>query len=120
MASIEHGQSNASRSDLIKKLEAFGWALFLIWMGIAFLANVGWPMGILGMGVIFVAMQLARKYFDLPVESFGMGIGIVFIGWGVWKMLDLQFGTGQLSGSLIPILCIVAGVVIAGSALRRH
>ena len=62
---------------------------------------------------------MARKSFGLPVERFGLGIGIVFVVWGLWELLSIPFGKGRISSSLLPILCVVLGTVLVGSALVR-
>lgn len=104
---------------LVKKLDAVGWGLFFIWMGIAFLADVGWGVGLLGVGVIALGAQVARRYFGLPVERFWLMIGIVFAVWGAWELLHIQFGKPPIPGRPLPILLIVVGIVLVASALLR-
>lgn len=99
---------------LAGKLDAIGWGLFFAWLGIAFLTNVGWGVGLLGVGVIGLSEQIARKYFGLSVEGFGLVTGIVFVVWGLWELLEIQFGDGFL-----PILLVVVGIGIILSALLR-
>ncbi|MFC1694280.1 hypothetical protein ACFL1R_12320 [Candidatus Latescibacterota bacterium] len=41
-----------NKAELARKLDAAGWGLFFIWIGIALLSNVGWGIGLLGMGII--------------------------------------------------------------------
>jgi hypothetical protein len=103
---------------LAKKLDAVGWGLFLIWLGIALLANVGWGAGLLGVGVIALGTQVARKSLGLPFERFGLVIGIVFIMWGIWELLQIQLGKTPIPG-LLPILFIVVGIALVVYALRR-
>ncbi len=93
-----------------QKLEGIAWGLFFIWIGIAFLLHLDWGVGLLGVGVLMVAKQLARKYMALPVEMFWIIVGVLFILCGIWGMLNVTV-------SLIPIVCIVAGVALAISAL---
>ncbi len=119
MADSGHAQLAENARIPVKKLEAVGWGLFFIWMGVAFLANVGWGVGLLGVGVIALGAQAARKYFGLPVEWFGLIIGIVFVVWGVWELLRIELGESSISGSLLPMLCVVVGIVIVVSALLR-
>ena len=53
---------NSTKShDISKKLEATGWGLFFIWIGIAFLANFDFGLGLLGVGIITLGGQAARK-----------------------------------------------------------
>jgi hypothetical protein len=98
------------RSELTRKLEAFGWGLFFTWMGIAFFAHVGWGAGLLGVGIITLGTQAARKYFGLKLEGFWIAVGFLFVVGGVWKLFNVQLG-------LLPILCVVAGVALFVSIL---
>ena len=120
MANREQGQIVSNSSALAKKLDAVGWGLFLIWIGIAVLAHVGWGVWLIGVGVIAVGTQVARKYVSLPVERVGLVIGIVFAAWGVWEMLGLELGRARMAGYLLPTLCIVLGVALVVSALLRR
>jgi hypothetical protein len=95
---------------LNKKLDAAGWGLFFIWIGIALFARVGWGMGLLGVGVITLGVQVARKYFSLKLEGFWVAVGFFFVLGGVWELLNVQLG-------LLPLLCIVAGVALLVSSL---
>ena len=119
MANSQDDQTMESTRDLVKKLDAVGWGLFFIWMGVAFLADVGWGVGLLGVGVVALGSQVARKFFGLPIERFGLAIGIVFVMWGVWELLNIQIGEAPIPGGLVPILFIVVGIVLVGSALLR-
>ena len=60
----------AERSNLTNKLDAVGWGLFFIWVGVAFLADVAIGVGLLGVGVITLGMQAVRQYFQLELERF--------------------------------------------------
>ncbi len=48
-----------------KKLDAIGWALFLIWIGVAFLMKVSFGVGLVGVGFITLAVQAARDGRDM-------------------------------------------------------
>lgn len=56
-------QKNVQRK-LRRKLDAIGWGLFFIWIGIAILANVGWGFGLIGVGVIILGGFAAREYLS--------------------------------------------------------
>jgi hypothetical protein len=81
----------AERRDLANKLDAVGWGLFFIWVGVAFLADVAIGVGLLGVGVITLGMQAVRKYFQLDFEE--------------WELFAVEL-------PLVPILLIVAGLVL--------
>ncbi len=114
MTLAETGHENTR--TLVNKLDAVGWGLFFIWIGIAFLADVGWGVGLLGVGMIAIGAQLARKYFGVRIEWFGLVIGIAFVVWGAWELLRIH---ASIPGGLAPTLCIVAGIIIVVSALLR-
>jgi hypothetical protein len=111
-ANVNNNQTleSVQRSELTRKLEAIGWALFFLWMGIALFAHIGWGAGLLGVGIITLGAQVARKYFALKLEGFWLAVGFFFVAGGIWKLFSIQLG-------LLPILCIVAGVVLLGSTL---
>ena len=54
----------AQRKKLDRKLDAAGWGLFFIWMGIAVLADVGWGVGLIGVGMIILGSLVAREYLS--------------------------------------------------------
>jgi hypothetical protein len=85
---------------------------------IAVLADVGWGIGLAGVGVIALATQGARKYFGLPVAWFGLVIGVVFAVWSLSELLNIDLGRTRMSGSLLPIVCIVVGLLLVVLALR--
>jgi hypothetical protein len=95
---------------IARKLEALGWGLFFIWIGIALLVNLGWGVGILGVGILTLGVQIARKYLALQFDTFWIVVGTLFVLAGIWELLSLRI-------SLIPIICIVAGAVLLLSAL---
>lgn len=118
-AESQHDRTGENRPALAKKVAGVAWGLFLVWMGVAFLANVGWGVGLLGVGVITLGAQVARKYFGLPVEQFWLVMGIAFVVSGVWKSLNVHLGQAPIPGSPVPILFIAVGVVVIVSALLR-
>ena len=102
--------AKSRKSDLEDKLDAAGWGLFFIWVGIAFLADVGWGIGLLGVGVITLAEQLIRVFFKLKPEAFWLLVGCGFALGGLWELFEVQV-------PLVPILLIACGVLILASAI---
>ena len=98
------------RRITLKKLDAIAWGLFFIWVGVVLLANFGWGTGLLGIGVLIFAGQGARKYLALGFETFWLLVGTLFLMGGVWELLSVRV-------SMIPIVCIAAGVLLLVSAL---
>lgn len=107
------------RRAAIRKLDAAGWGLFFIWIGIAFLADVGWGIGLLGIGIIMLGIQAGRNYFGLPVEGFGLVTGILFAVAGVWELLEINLGREPIPDGLMPILSIAVGIVLVVFAVLR-
>jgi len=99
-----------------RKLDAIGWALFFIWVGIAWIANVGFGVGLLGVAAIILGMQAIRRLSGINVEFFWIVVGIGFGIGGLWEYLDVQT-------PLAPIVLIIAGVALLVSVTwfgRNH
>lgn len=101
----------AERRDLAHKLDAAGWGLFFIWIGIAFLADFGIGMGLPGVGIIILGEQAARYYFNLKLLGFWVVAGVCFLVGGLWELFAVKL-------PLVPILLIVAGLAILVSIAR--
>lgn len=107
------------KRNLLQKIDAVGWGVFLIWTGAAFLTNMRWGVALIGIGVIVLGGQAARKFFRLRVEWFWLALGFVFAVWGILDSLQVQFGESLIPGGLLPVLFIVAGIALVASALLR-
>ncbi len=110
MEESKRDEAGQDTRALVKRLDAVGWGIFFVWIGIASVADVGWGAGLLGVGVITLGTQAARRYFGLPVERLWLVIGIVFAVWGAFEMFKIHLG-----GALL----IIVGIVIIVSALMR-
>jgi hypothetical protein len=93
------------------KIATTSWALFFIWVGVAFLFEFGAGIGLLGVGLIILGGQAARRHHGLKLEGFWVLIGALFIAVSIWELVETEL-------SLLPILLIVAGLVLLLSALR--
>lgn len=109
-----------TRRTLSGRIDAFGWGLFFIWIGIAFLADVSWPLGIAGAGVIALGSQAVRKYEGLPVDRFGVAMGLAMVSWGAWSHLQPRFGLLQVPGAFWPVLFIAVGAALVVRAVLRR
>lgn len=107
---VEEPETTDGR-ELDRVLDAVGWGLFFIWVGIAFLAEVPTGVGLLGVGVITLAMQAVRKYLQVKVQGFWVIVGAIFVLSGLWQLLQAKL-------SLVPIVLIVIGVAVVVSAFR--
>ncbi len=108
---VQLDEANAAAShSLAKKLDAVGWGLFFVWVGIAFLADLGLGVGLLGVGVITLGEQAVRAFSNLKLEGFWVVIGLLFLLGGIWELFEPEV-------ELIPVLLILVGLVWLASAL---
>lgn len=93
------------RHDRAGHYDAIGWALFFIWVGIAWLAGVGLGIGLVGVAVITLAMQAVRKMNGLRVEVFWIVVGLGFAMAGLWHLLGIDVPLG-------PFILIALGLAL--------
>jgi hypothetical protein len=91
--------------DRASKFDAAGWALFFIWVGISWLADVGWGLALLGVAVITLGMQALRRAFGVRLELFWVLVGLGFAIAGLWEWLDIQL-------PLAPFILIAIGLAL--------
>lgn len=107
-------QESTASEVLSQKLDALGWALFFIWVGIALLADIGWGWGLLGVATIILGEAVIRRLWDLNVGGFWILVGLMFLAGGLWELL-------QVPWPLAPILIIVCGLALAwGAVSGKH
>jgi hypothetical protein len=94
-----------SRHDQASKFDAAGWALFFIWVGVAWLADLGIGIGLLGVAAITLGMQGLRKAYGVAVEGFWILVGLGFAVAGLWHWIDIQ-------RPLAPFILIAMGVAL--------
>lgn len=99
--------------SIAEKLQALGWGLFFIWLGVLFVADLGAEVGLLGIGALVLAMQAARKAFKLEFEGFWLVLGGLFLAGGVWGLVNPAV-------PFVSFVLIVAGVAILASLVRRR
>jgi hypothetical protein len=105
-------QKTTGQTDLAHKLSAVGWALFFIWIGISFLANLGVGLGLLGVGIITLGIQLIRKAYKLKLEGFWVVIGLLFLLGGLGNLLEVTI-------PIVPIVLILAGITLLYSIIKK-
>jgi len=97
---------SAAGETLSQMLDAVGWALFFIWVGIAVLTDVGWGWGLLGVAAIVLGGAVVRRLWDLNIGAFWIVVGLMFLAGGLWELL-------QVPWPLAPLLLIGCGLAIA-------
>lgn len=104
-------ETRDATGEVERRLGAAGWGLFIIWIGIVFLAGIAAWVALVGVGVITLGTQVVRRSVGLAVEAFWLVVGALFVLAGAW----------ELSGTtvpLLPILLIVAGAGLLLSVFR--
>jgi hypothetical protein len=97
-------QGTTEKHNLATDMDAVGWGVFFIWIGIVLLLKIGTGVGLVGIGIILLGVQAARKYSGLKMERFWGVAGILFV---VGGLLELS-----IKLPLMSILFIVAGLMI--------
>lgn len=103
------------RDTTEKQLDAGTWGVFLLWIGAWLLAQLSWGVGLFGVGAIILGAQLVRRMLGLRFDGFWLVVGGLFVLAGAWRLAP--FG---ISISLVPALCILAGLGLLGWALSRR
>ena len=93
------------------RLDAIGWALFFVWVGIAWLLGAGIGVGLLGIAAIILGMQAVRRLLGVRVESFWVVIGLAITVFGLWDLFDVKT-------PLAPVILIVAGLALLFKVIR--
>jgi len=109
---LDKMRSFMERHDQASMVDTIGWALFFVWVGIAWLAELDFGVSLLGVAVITLGGQLARKLMGFKFEGFWVIVGLLFALGGIWELTDIEI-------SLVPILLIIVGLALVGSLCRQ-
>jgi len=93
------------RQDRASLFDAIGWALFFIWVGVAWLMEVGFGYGLLGVGILTLGMQGVRPLFGVKVEGFWVVLGAGLVIGGFWELWNINI-------PLAPIILIAVGIAL--------
>ena len=102
---LEKMRGFMEKEDKAGKLDAVSWALFFVWVGVAWIAELGLGVGLLGVGVITLGTQLVRKFMQLKVEGFWLFVGTMFALGGIWELANVEV-------ALVPLLLILGGLAL--------
>jgi hypothetical protein len=100
--------SEESKEALNRRLESLGWGLFLIAIGMLWLAPAGVvPEGtwLIAAGVILLGVNLVRYRNDITLSGTGVLLGLLAIIFGVASFVGLEL-------PFVAILLIVVGASI--------
>jgi hypothetical protein len=104
----------------IARIDATGWGLFFLWVGVALVASVGWGIAILGTGVISLGVQLARRVSRLPVDRWSVGFGACLSMVGLTQWLDVPLGKAPLPAWAVPAVFAALGIGVLVSTWGRR
>lgn len=93
------------RHERGSRYDAVGWALFFVWVGVAWLAGFSLGAGLLGVAVITLGMQGIRWINGIPIEGFWVLVGLGFALAGLWQWFDVQ-------KPLTPFVFIAVGIAV--------
>lgn len=93
---------SSPNKNIGRRLDAAGWGLFFIWVGVSLLLDLSWAVGLLGVAAIIFFKQTARRCYGRKPENFWLVVGALFLLGGIWELSQAQF-------DLAPILLIVVG-----------
>jgi hypothetical protein len=93
------------QEDRSSGFDMVGWALFFIWVGIAWLMGLGLGYGLLGVGILTLGMQGARYLKDLKIAGFWVVVGLAFLAGGFWELWSVSI-------PLVPVVLIAVGVAL--------
>ncbi len=96
-----------------KMLDGIAWGLFFLWAGVAWLIGIPWSAGLVVTGLIILGAQMARRSFNLDVETFWIAVGILFVLGGIWQSFDVGVG-------FVPVVFLLAGMALLLSAFRHR
>jgi hypothetical protein len=89
-----------------RRLDAVGWALFFIWVGVIMLVKaIPRGVGALGVGVIVLGIAAARAVLRESISMFWVAIGTLFLLAGVGELTAIDL-------PLLPVTLIVCGVLL--------
>jgi hypothetical protein len=111
--------SEADRAS-IARIDASGWGLFFLWVGVALVASVGWGIAILGTGVISLGVQFARRVSGLPVDRWSVGFGACLSVAGLTQWLEIPLGKAPLPAWAVPAVFAALGIAILVSTWGRR
>ena len=91
------------QQDRSSLLDAVGWAVFFIWLGVAWLLEVSLGWAIVGTGLLLLALQGMKAAFHTHVDAFWIVAAIAFVVGGFWELWEVAI-------PLAPFALIAIGI----------
>ena len=120
MSDIGLDRTDDQQRAMAARVDAVGWGIFFIWVGVALLTYLSWPVFFLGTGTVMLAVQSARRYLALKVDRFSLGLGTVFVVASLLRILDLDLELAVMPALLMPFFFIAMGGAIIVFAWKRR
>ena len=103
---------------LNKQYESFAWGAFFIWLGVSSLFRFPNGTNLVGIGLILLAVNAARYFSHLHVNSFTVTLGVLALVLGAADLLRaLNLVTADVPA--LPLLMIALGMVWLIQGIRR-
>lgn len=102
-----------TNSTFARSIDAAGWALFFIWVGIALLAGFGWTVSLIGTAAIILFVQAVLFFRGERLDVFMAAVGVVLL---IGAIADVY---GSI-WTLFPALLIVVGIAMLADTFRRR
>ena len=113
---MTESRNPTQKSPASRQIDAVAWALLFIWIGVVVLTKIPWGWSLLGASAIVLGAQANLWRLGEKIDSFGVGLGAVFLVGGVSELFGLNWSLG-------PILLILLGAGMLWNALfgsRAH
>jgi hypothetical protein len=91
------------QEDRSHLLDVIGWAIFCIWVGVAWLLEFSLGWGIVGTGILLLCMQALRALFHAKVDLFWIVVAVALVIGGLWELWEVAI-------PLAPVILILAGI----------
>ena len=93
------------QQDRSHLLDVISWAVFCIWVGVAWLLQVGLGWGIIGTGILLLGLQALRALVHTKVDPFWIVVAMALVIGGFWELWEVAI-------PLAPLILIAAGIVL--------
>lgn len=120
MKTSEQDRTGEADRATIAKIDAAGWGVFFIWIGVALFADVGWGIALLGTGVIALGSQVARRALGLAIDPWGIGFGACLAVAGLVQWMHIPLHETLTWFFPAAFMALGIGILVATWARHRH
>lgn len=102
-----------ANSTFARSIDAAGWGLFFMWVGIALLADLSWTVSLIGTAAIILVVQGVLFLRKERLDVFMAAAGVVLL---IGAIADVYASIW----SFFPALLIVVGIAMLADTFRRR